>query len=176
MSDTQTSAPVAVENTDNGSGKSLSSIVGSLAFAIEKVFSTGTVAELRRLRPNDPASPAFWSVMAEYWEVPYSDDEAHRKACLLSSLARTKGLHNPKVTLGSALAEASYSEFRYVRLLRAQDNLLFKEIELMAEFLNSKAQQASWTQVAELLFTRDEEKAESLRRKISHDYYKTLKH
>jgi CRISPR system Cascade subunit CasB len=151
--------------------KSLSSIVGRLAHAVDKILGTGEVADLRRLRPEDPACPAFWKTMAEYWDMPYDDDDARRRACLLSGLARTKGLFDFHTGLGKALALAEYSELRFVRLLRAQDNSLFKEIELMAQFLNSKAQQTNWSQVAELLFTKDDEKAESLRRRIARDYY-----
>jgi aspartokinase len=57
-------------------------------------------------------------------------------------------------------------------LLRSENKGLLKEIELMAEFLNSKGQNANWAQVAELLFTQDDEKMESLRRRIARDYFK----
>ena len=165
-----------------GEGKSLSWLVARLAGVIEKEMGAGDVAGLRRLRPEDPASSAFWKVMASYvrenWNMPVSgpalDDAERRWACLLSALARAKGLHTHAIEYGKALAEANYSELRFVRLLRAEDKALFKEIELAAEYLNSQAQPANWAQAAELLFTRDEEKAESLRRRISRDYYKAL--
>jgi len=114
------------------------------------------------------------------WNLPLGgeplEDAERCWACLLSALARTKGLHAPQVSLGNALAFGEYSELRFVRFLRAKGTALFKEIELMAQYLNSKAQPVDWTQVAEILFTRDEDKAESLRRKIARDYYNTLKH
>jgi CRISPR system Cascade subunit CasB len=166
----QTAVPETPLDSDN---RSLPALVGRIAHAIEKILGTGEVADLRRLRPEDPACPAFWKTMAEYWDMPYDDEESRRRACLLSGLARTKGLHDYHTGLGKALALAGYSEIRFVRLLRAQDSSQFKEIELLAEFLNSKAQKANWAQVAELLFTRDEEKAESLRRRIARDYYGT---
>jgi CRISPR system Cascade subunit CasB len=156
------------EDTDK---KTLPSIVGRLAYAIDKILGTGEVADLRRLRPEDPASPAYWKTMVEYWDMPFDDDDARRRACLLSGLARTKGLFDFHTGLGKALAIAEYSELRFVRLLRADGKSLLKEIELMAEFLNSKAQRANWSQVAEVLFTKDDEKAESARRRIARDYY-----
>lgn len=165
-----------------GESKSLSWLVARLAGVIEKEMGAGDVAVLRRLRPEDPASPVFWKVMASYvrenWSLPVNgpslDDAERRWACLLSALARTKGLHTHTIGYGKGLAEADYSELRFVRLLHAEGKALFKEIELAAEFLNSKAQRANWAQVAEILFTGDEEKTESLRRRISRDYYKAL--
>ena len=154
-----------------GDGKSISSVVGTIANAIANHLGTGDVADLRRLRPDNPASPAFWKVMAEYWDMPAGDDEAQRRACLVSGLARTAGFHDYSTGLGTALATADYSELRFIRLLRASGKTLFKEIELAAEFLNSKAQQANWVDIAGLLFTRDDAKSESLRRRIARDYY-----
>jgi CRISPR system Cascade subunit CasB len=164
---------VILEEKEGVDKKSLSSIVGRLAFAVDKILGTGEVADLRRLRPEDPASPAFWKVMAEYWDLPFDDEDARRRASLLSGLARTKGLFDFHTSIGKALALAEYSELRFVRLLRAEGKGLYKEIELMAEFLNSKGQKSNWAQIAELLFTKDDEKAESLRRRIARDYYGT---
>jgi CRISPR system Cascade subunit CasB len=163
---------VIPEKQGSAENGALFSIVGRLTNVIDKILGNGEVADLRRLRPEDPACPEFWKVMAEYWDMPYDNDEARKRACLLSGLARTKGLHDFHASLGKALVDAGYSELRFVRLLRAQDKGLFKEIELMAEFLNSKGQSANWAQVAELLFTQDDEKMESLRRRIARDYFK----
>jgi CRISPR-associated protein Cse2 (CRISPR_cse2). len=165
----QTVIPDKQSSDDNGA---LFAIVGRLAHAVDKILGNGEIADLRRLRPEDPACPEFWKVMAEYWDMPYDNNEARKRACLLSGIARTKDLHDFHTSLGKALVEAGYSELRFVRLLRAQDRGLFKEIELMAEFLNSKGQPANWAQVAELLFTKDDEKMESLRRRIARDYFK----
>jgi CRISPR system Cascade subunit CasB len=171
MPEIESSIPIIKSDVKNDERKLLYSIVGRLAHVVDKILGNGEVADLRRLRPEDPACPEFWKVMAEYWDMPYDNDEARKRACLLSGLARTKGLHDFHASLGKALVDAGYSELRFVRLLRAQDRGLFKEIELMAEFLSSKSQTANWTQAAELLFTKDDENAESLRRRIARDYY-----
>ncbi len=170
----QAAQPAILDLTEGADKKSLSSIVGMLVYAVNNILGSGEIADLRRLRPEDPACPAFWKVMAEYWDMPYSDDNAQSRACLLSGLARTQGLFDFHIGLGKALAIQKYSEIRFVRLLRAQGKSLFKEIELMAEYLSSKGQSANWTQVAELLFTEVDEKAESLRRRIARDYYSNI--
>ena len=165
--------PNSREGRENNNLKPWSSIVGRLVRAIDKNLGNGEVADLRRMRPNDPACPAFWKIMAEYWDMHFNDEEAMLRACLLSGLARTKNLHSFHISLGNALAIAEYSDLRFVRLLRAEGKTLFKEIELMADFLNSKTQPANWTEVAELLFTRELEKTESLKRRIARNYYAT---
>jgi hypothetical protein len=85
----------------------------SLASLIKRVSSQltdagpGTLAELRRLRPDDPGGPAFWRVVVTGLEpeLPAGDarSEALRRwAVILRALAYLHDLHTPGCRLGTA--------------------------------------------------------------------------
>ncbi|MFB6263812.1 MAG: type I-E CRISPR-associated protein Cse2/CasB [Bradymonadaceae bacterium] len=158
----------------------LRSAVGTVARRLESDgYGAGDVAELRRISPEEPYTPALWKVMEDLdlRETPYwlSEDEREtRWAALLMGMAMTTGLHEFDRPLGSALAEAGWSELRFVRLMRADGERLIEEVRRMAQYLSSKEEAADWTDVGKIVFSQTGEYAEEYRRDVARDYYSAL--
>jgi CRISPR system Cascade subunit CasB len=163
---------------------SLTSLIGRIAFAVDGVLPTGDVAELRRLDPRDPASPAFFKLMLSMVEPsldlppdgPTRDAVERRWAAVFQTTATLAGLHQPQRRLGDALAAAGYSELRLVRLLRAQPEMLPREVRTCSHFLAAKAEPSNLAELARLLVTTDPDKSGSLRRGIARAYYRHQAH
>lgn len=160
--------------------KSLASIVGRIAYSISLKLSPGDVAELRRLTPSDPFSPAFFKLMVSEIQPDWrnlSQDHARdeydkRWAVFLQAAAVMKNLHSMNTSLGHALASAGYSELRLIRLLRARENVLFKEVRTAAHYLAAKANVCNLVDIASLLMVLNEGTAESVRKRIACDFYR----
>lgn len=182
------------ESTEKDGGQPMSraarrrSLVGKLA---EKMklgsqtagragFSTGELAELRRIDPEQPYTPALWRTLVGYEiDQGWGDGEwrealEERWAALLMGMAHTVGLHDYSTPLGAALAEAGWSETRFVRLMDSRGTRLIEEIRRVAQYLSSKSQPADWAQVADLVLDQDADWAERQRRDIARDYYRRL--
>jgi len=170
--------PAAVEDP-SAAPTTRRSVVGKVAHAIEHQLGPGDVAALRRLSPGDPAAPALWKLLLtcvpQSWAAgPDRDEKERRWAALFTGMAHAAGLHDPAVPMGRALAEAGWSELRFVRLLRDRDEGLAERVRRLAQYLASKSQRADWTGVANLLLDQDGEWAERHRRDLARDYYRTL--
>jgi CRISPR system Cascade subunit CasB len=173
--------------TSQDYGKQLASTIGTVARLMETKMSTGDLAELRRVDPAQPVTPALWkllmedSVIPERWRPSRSNEDdrdtsEQRWACLFMGMAHCQGLHDLEVPFGAALADAGWSEVRFSRLLRARGKRLFKEVRSVANYLSSKEQTADWCGVHGLLFSQDDEEwAERHRRNVARDYYR-IKH
>ncbi|MBS3762085.1 MAG: type I-E CRISPR-associated protein Cse2/CasB [Planctomycetes bacterium] len=173
MSNSQAAEPAAEEEL------SLTQVVGKLAHAIDTQLGTGQVAELRRVSPDEPYSPTLWklllsSVPKRFTSGAEQEKKEARWGALLMGMAITAGLHDPHVPLGKALALAGWSELRFVRLMRDQEESLVERVRRLAHYLNSKSQAANWTDVARLLLNQEGEWAERHRVDISRSYYSTL--
>jgi CRISPR system Cascade subunit CasB len=153
-------------------------------------LSRGDLAELRRISLRAPVTPALWRILHhfEIHEAPYASseeeqDEYERKwAVLLMGMAHcagdhnpetTTGLHDPDTPFGQALAEAGWSELRFVRLLEANSEQLGTQLRRVAQFLSSEQQPADWEGAYWLLFG-DGNTAERTRLRMSRSYYGTL--
>lgn len=146
-------------------------------------LDAGALAELRRLEPDDPASPAFWQTLIRYVE-PHANapgDEGARRgwerrwAVILGGMARLA--HDPGNPAGRALADAGFSELRLHRLLRAEDARLADELRAAVQFLAAKGVSADWRQFAELILAdpgRFPDWAEGVRRRVSREYFRRL--
>jgi CRISPR system Cascade subunit CasB len=163
----------------------LSSAIYNIAWAMrQQIISPGDLASLRRLEPDEPGDAAFWKILASTIEpaglLPHSGplrDAVERQwAVLLNALAIAGGQHATDVRLGGALAEAELSELRFVRLVRARGPALENEIRAIGRILASKALQANWVEVVQLLRHQDDEHCERWRRKIARDYYLAKHH
>jgi len=164
---------------NNAEKATTDSVVGKIAHAIENTLSTGDLAQLRRISPEEPFTPALWKLLLEFVPEPWvqsgdRDENERRWAALFMGMAMTAGLHNPSVPLGRALAEAGWSELRFVRLMRDRGESLHERIRRVAAYLDSKQQEADWTDMAHLLRNQEGEWAEKHRRRISRDYYRAL--
>lgn len=168
-------APETSTNIDYGK------IVGAIAAMMkqEGALTTGELADLRRISPDQPFTPALWRIlmMLELDESPswISQGQWERRwATLFMGMAHCAGLHNYSISLGAALAEAGWSELRFVQLMRAKDETLETHLRRVAQFLASKNQEANWTDVARLQFFQSSDAGERIRLSISRDYYSRL--
>ena len=139
----------------------------------------GDRAALRRIDPDTPVTPTLWKVLLELDQGDAPDWIGQTKweqrwATLLMGMAHCAGLHDYNVPLGQALAEAGWSETRFVRLLEADDETLPVLLRRMAQYLASKQQPANWDDVRQLLFVQSGEAAEDVRLRIARPYYRTL--
>ena len=155
------------------------SVVGKIAHAIENTLSTGDLAQLRRISPEEPYTPALWKVLLDFVPDPWlehgdRDENERRWAALLMGMTMTAGLHNPAVPLGRALAEAGWSELRFARLMRNRGEKLHERVRHVASYLDSKQQEADWTDMARLLRSQHGKWAEKHRRRIARSYYRAL--
>lgn len=155
--------------------------VGKLAGMMQERggLSTGEVAELRRISPEEPFTPALWRLllMFDLDDSSYGINQElweRRWATLLMGMAHNTGLHNYSTPFGQALAEAGWSELRFVQLMRAKGETLEKHLRRVAQFLGSKQQEANWTDVAWLLFFQTGDTGDKVRLNISRDFYVTL--
>lgn len=154
--------------------------VGKIAGMMDQKgnLSSGDLAELRRISPDEPFTPALWRLllMLDLDESRWHKQEVweRRWATLFMGMAHCVGLHSYQTSFGQALAEAGWSELRFVQLMRARDETLEKHLRRVSQFLASKHQVANWTDVAWLLFAQSGEIAEEARLNISRSYYTTL--
>jgi len=164
--------------SESGNRIEYGKIVGKVASMMEQegALSTGEMADLRRISPDQPFTPALWRLLMllkldespgwirqEHWE--------RRWATLFMGMAHCAGLHKYEISLGEALAEAGWSELRFVQLMRAKEETLETHLRRVAQFLASKNQEANWTDVARLLFYQSGDAGEKARLSISRDYY-----
>jgi CRISPR system Cascade subunit CasB len=168
-----------VSNEATATDTTVNSVVSKIAYAIEHYLSNRDLAQLRRVSPQVPYTPALWKVLLTYvpasWTGGSKQDEI--ELCwsnLLMGMAMTAGLHDPSVPLGRALVHAGWSELRFVRLMEARGDNLVKNMRRLASFFASKSQQANWSDVAQLLLNQEEEWAEFHRRRIARSYYSAL--
>lgn len=164
--------------------RTLASTLGAIAVAMESAgkkgaLSTGDMAELRRISPDAPYTPALWRILLSY--VPEEDltgparDQKERQwATLLMAMATCAGQHDLHAWFGAALAHAGWSELRFVRLLRARDAQLDLEVRRLAQFLASKGEKANFVDLARLIFWQHGDPAEKIRRDIARSYYRAL--
>lgn len=154
-------------------------VVGKVAHAIENTLSAGDLAELRRISPDQPFTPALWKLLLAFVPDPWTagddrDEKEGQWAALFMGLSIAAGLHEPRTPLGQALAEAGWSELRFVRLMRDRGPSLVDRVRRLAHYLASKSQHGDWADVAQLLLNQQGEWAERHRRRVSRSYYRTL--
>jgi CRISPR system Cascade subunit CasB len=128
-----------------------------------------------------PITPALWRVLSHTKQLAPDGMRDRQKerwerrwGVLVSGMAHVPNLHRYEVPLGQALAEAGWSQMRFVRLMEADPETLPVLLRRMAKYLASKEQPANWDDVRRLLFTTDADRAESVRLGISRSYYRTI--
>lgn len=155
--------------------------VGTIAglLAGDGFLSSGERATLRRVDPACPVTPALWRVLGATQQLdapPWitQDGWERRWGLLILGMAHVPGLHRYEVSLGESLAQAGWSEMRFVRLMEAGADALPVLIRRMAQYLASKEQPANWDDVRQLLFSLDRDYSEDVRLRIARSYYRTL--
>jgi len=173
-------AAVVAPGASEGSYRAaIARAVHGVARALEEgSIAPGDAADLRRLKPESLASPAFWRVVAlhvaPHFERLSEDDEA-RWAVILNALAVLPGLDDPRRPLGAALRDAGFSELRFTRLLRAEHDRLADNVRSTARFLASKGEAANLAQLAELVLSAGRGHSEPVRRRIARDFFQPTK-
>lgn len=159
--------------------ENLATLIGRLAALIDRQLSPGDVAALRRSRPDSIDGPAFWRIAAveladslEHDE-PRRDEGERRWAVILQALAELRGLHNPRRSLGDALADAEVNEHRVLRLLRASAESLFDAVRIIAHHLATKGVAFNCADLAWLVLSDGRSDEEAVRRRIARNYYAT---
>lgn len=177
----ETLGDASEEASDDTPAQKFGKRVGTIAalLAKEGAMSTGARAELRRISPQNPYTPALWKLLYdqdlhEPWLKMDQDVYERRMATLLMGMAHCAGLHQYNVPLGRALAEAGWSELRFVKLMEARGETLEVHVRRMAQYLASKGQSANWVDVGWLLLGQDRDSAQETRLRISRSYYGTL--
>jgi hypothetical protein len=129
--------------------------------------------------PRSPA-PAFFKIEGIVLDESLPGDSEGRMngetrwAAIVSGLAWLGNLHNPSQRLGSALVDSPYSEFRFVRLVRAEADRLADELPALARFLAAKGTSADWAAAAWLILSAGRSDEEPTRRHLARDYYGAL--
>jgi CRISPR type I-E-associated protein CasB/Cse2 len=141
-------------------------------------YPVGSLAALRRLRPEAPDGAAFWWEVANCAPKAFEDDRAAQAlAAVVQGMAIAHPFHRPlsgRVRLGEALAEAEVSETRLLRLLQLPRSELPAELRRLARLMASKgdAGRFDWSDAFALLFWWKGETGERERRAIARDYYR----
>lgn len=151
-----------------------------LVYWMNNRLSGGDRADLRRMRPDEAGSTAFWRLLAGAVEPtgvlpadgPARDAAERRWAACARALALLPEGHRPGLGLGEALAKAGFAELRFVRLLRASEETLWDEARKTAAFLASKAAPFDHRTLVALVTSDGTEAAETTRRRIARDYYR----
>lgn len=147
-------------------------IVNRLARSIDWELSSGEIAELRKLRPEQPP-PTFWKLLSTHFDekdVPSESDEERSWAAIISGMAEMKQLHRPGCQTGKVLAEHLHPQ-RFLRLLRARDRSLRHAVGITARHLAAKRASIDWDDLARLVLSSGKDDEERARRALARDYY-----
>jgi CRISPR system Cascade subunit CasB len=155
-------------------------LVSGLAFQIiSGSLTRRDVASLRRMNPREP-EPAFYKLESLVLDDHLPGDETQRIdaetrwAAIVAGLAHLEGLHRKDERLGRVLADAGYSEIRFIRLIRADPERLVDELPQLAKFLAAKGVPVDWTGAAHLMLSAGRHSEDTVRRHIARDYYGIL--
>jgi CRISPR system Cascade subunit CasB len=135
----------------------------------------GDIASLRRLDPDRPDTPAFFSIVVKL--APEAGEASLlRYARLLQILALKPEALAPG-SFGEAMAKAGISEARVQRLLSARGPAFADQARLIARRLGNYGA-LPHRDLGELLLIADHEsdRAETLRLRIAQDYWRALDH
>lgn len=157
---------------------SLEPIIAGIARALSsRAVGSGDLAELRRLDVHAPDKPAFWRIVAAYVDpgrqtAGFSLAAESAWAIVLSNMARmAPSPHDPRRSVGRALAEAGFHELRLMRLLRTHGHGFSDVVRRACGFLAARGDAVNWVELAALILTTDRDRAEAIRRRIARDYY-----
>lgn len=152
----------------------VSRVAGSLA---AQGFPTGLRAELKRLVPGREPGTAFWRFAFRHLpDGAINDPVLEDWQTILAGMALMSPHHHQRGRhFGEVLASNGFSELRLERLLQAEPETMRILVLRAARFLGAKQQPFDWVDVASLLFARNADAAERVRRRIARDYYRNLK-
>jgi CRISPR system Cascade subunit CasB len=162
------------EATDTATGSSLGARVAQMAAIIgAEHYPNGERAALRRWSRKQPIPLAFYRL----WLRHLGDDlppEFQTPAWMtiawgLATLGKEG--HDPSRPLGQALAESKFSEGRLEQLLSAPEDKRPDLFMRAVRFLAAKGERFDWRDGAAFLLTKDQDRRESLCRRIATAFY-----
>jgi CRISPR system Cascade subunit CasB len=160
---------------------SIKSAIGKLATMLgpNSGLSTGDLAQLRRISPERPFTPALWRLLLSLGidqSPPWIKQDVweRRWATIMMAMSLTQGLHSSEIRFGEALASSGWSELRFVKLMNSRGEMLEVQIRQLARYLAGKVQAANWAEAADLIFKQEGNYVEQIRLQISRSYYITL--
>jgi hypothetical protein len=160
---------------------SLRALVGQIAIELESTFSTGDIAELRRLSLDNSAPPIFWRIVISHLDSSLPShgnlrsEMLRRWTTILRSMAELTGLHDAHTPLGRAMAETGVAEMRVLKLLRASGDLLLDAVRAVAHQLGTNAVVTDQSDLARLVLSDGRSDEQSVRQQIAYDYYAQLR-
>ena len=168
-------------STELEASAGLGSVIGRIAVLLNSggVLSAGDVSSLRRMDPRHPAA-AFFKIEGAALDNQLPGDstalaeQETRWAAIVCGLAHLGALHQPGIRLGRVLAEAGYSDLRFVRVVRADTDRLIDDLPSLARFLAAKRAPVDWTGAAQLILSAGGPREEIVRRNIARDFYGSL--
>lgn len=139
-------------------------------------FPTGERAALKRMALDGPAPLAFHRFMLRHVESAWQGESwlSDWRALICALAIQRDGGFDPSKAFGQALAEAGFSEHRLERLLSSSGETLRSLSLRAARQLASKAISADWRHLADLLFSRNPEIREQVKRRIARSYYRKI--
>ena len=163
--------------------RSLGQVIAALSRQLNpKMIGTGTLAELRRITGN-VLPPAFWkrylTDVPPEWREPGGQPNARIDqgwaALIRAMVEMAPNPHSFDQPFGAALAGTDYSEYRFIRLLRAEGEELSRELRVSGAWLARANLKANWEQPAHLLLGQAwrgfDVRSPSIRHHMARDYF-----
>ena len=157
---------------------------------LHSAFSTGEMAELRRMHPevDEARPPVFWKLLCRYGIIGSDTDERNsvlsaaeerRWAALIQGMAMTAELcRDAKDDFGKALGGAEEGgdtlSKRFDQLMRATPERFLVLLRHMLKLALSKNCAFSWDSLASLILTTDEQKLSRIRTRLTQSFYSAL--
>lgn len=140
----------------------------------EEGFPNSERARLKRMGISGPTPLAYHRFLLRHVPDRWQDkSQALAWRTLITALAQQhQAPHNPSVPFGKALAECNYSERRLESLLAAEERVLATLTLRAANRLSARRARCNWKDIAQLLFTRDDESREQVNQRIARDFYR----
>jgi CRISPR type I-E-associated protein CasB/Cse2 len=130
---------------------------------------------LKRYSPGQSLPLAYWRFWPRWLQQDAPPDaQSQDWALILAGMALMgRNAHQPKLTLGTVLAEQGYSEQRLERLLTADDASTRRQLfARTTRFLAAKGAAIDWLEAARFVLAGAELR-EVLAHHIARDYYAT---
>jgi len=142
-------------------------------------ISNGERAAFKRMALNGPTPLALHRLLLthvdEDWQGEYWLSDWRTLICALAiQRGGEHGGYQPDTSLGKALAQASFSEMRFERLLATSGDTLRALSLRAARQVATKSIACDWRMLASLLFARNPEHRERVNMTIARDFYHTL--
>jgi CRISPR system Cascade subunit CasB len=161
--------PTAVRVKEEGG---LAEAFADCVRALNAAERRGDLAELRRLDPERPSSPAYFRIVTKV--APDSPPPAMRRFGQLLQILALKPEALIPWSLGKTMAEAGISESRVQRLLSARGSTFDEQVRLIARRLANFGR-LPYREIGRLLLAREEsEEIEEIRLRIARDYWRAL--